>query len=187
MLTNTGRIDRVPVTTSTGGALAIVLVVRDADLHPQRLGLYLLTARARARHRRHADADACRCGGCSSAAVSARRPRLAARLGRLRRRGRRHRRLRRDAAVAADGGRNAGAAVIATDAVHLDRHRHRPSSSVFGLAGAVTAQVFAFALLIGIVAFPGRVSRHAPSSSGCRCICIPRSSTRWCWPAAWSW
>ena len=47
-----------------------------------------------------------------------------------------------------------GAAVVATDAaisivIGLVR------LAVFGLAGAVTAQVLAFALLIGLVAFPG--------------------------------
>jgi uncharacterized membrane protein YfcA len=47
-----------------------------------------------------------------------------------------------------------GAAVIATDAV-ISLATSVIKISVFGLAGAVSAQVLAFALLIGIVALPG--------------------------------
>jgi uncharacterized membrane protein YfcA len=47
-----------------------------------------------------------------------------------------------------------GAAVIATDAV-ISLATSVIKISVFGLAGAVTPQVLAFALLIGIVALPG--------------------------------
>ena len=47
-----------------------------------------------------------------------------------------------------------GAAVIATDAV-ISLATSIIKISVFGLAGAVTAQVLAFALLIGAVALPG--------------------------------
>jgi uncharacterized membrane protein YfcA len=47
-----------------------------------------------------------------------------------------------------------GAAVIATDAV-ISLATSLIKISVFGLAGVVTAQVLAFALLIGIVALPG--------------------------------
>jgi uncharacterized membrane protein YfcA len=47
-----------------------------------------------------------------------------------------------------------GAAVIATDAV-ISMATGVIKISVFGLAGAVTAQVLAFAFLIGVVALPG--------------------------------
>jgi uncharacterized membrane protein YfcA len=47
-----------------------------------------------------------------------------------------------------------GAAVIATDAV-ISLTTGVIKISVFGLAGVVTAQVLAFALLIGLVALPG--------------------------------
>jgi uncharacterized membrane protein YfcA len=47
-----------------------------------------------------------------------------------------------------------GAAVIATDAV-ISMATSVIKISVFGLAGAVTAQVLAFAVLIGVVALPG--------------------------------
>jgi uncharacterized membrane protein YfcA len=47
-----------------------------------------------------------------------------------------------------------GATVIATDAV-ISMATGVIKISVFGLAGAVTAQVLAFALLIGVVALPG--------------------------------
>jgi uncharacterized membrane protein YfcA len=47
-----------------------------------------------------------------------------------------------------------GAAVIATDAV-ISMATGVIKISVFGLVGAVTAQVLAFALLIGVVALPG--------------------------------
>jgi uncharacterized membrane protein YfcA len=47
-----------------------------------------------------------------------------------------------------------GAAVIATDAV-ISMATSVIKISVFGLAGVVTAQVLAFALLIGMVALPG--------------------------------
>jgi uncharacterized membrane protein YfcA len=47
-----------------------------------------------------------------------------------------------------------GAAVIATDAV-ISMATGVIKISVYGLAGVVTAQVLAFALLIGIVALPG--------------------------------
>ncbi|HEU0084843.1 MAG TPA: sulfite exporter TauE/SafE family protein [Bradyrhizobium sp.] len=47
-----------------------------------------------------------------------------------------------------------GAAVIATDAV-ISLFTSVIKISVFGLAGVVTAQVLAFALLIGLVALPG--------------------------------
>jgi uncharacterized membrane protein YfcA len=47
-----------------------------------------------------------------------------------------------------------GAAVIATDAV-ISLTTSMIKISVFGLAGVVTAQVLAFALLIGLVALPG--------------------------------
>ena len=47
-----------------------------------------------------------------------------------------------------------GAAVIATDAM-LSIAIGISRLLVFGLAGAVTAKVIAFALLIGVVAFPG--------------------------------
>src|SRR4029079_10438149 len=47
-----------------------------------------------------------------------------------------------------------GAAVIATDAV-ISLVTSVIKISVFGLAGVVTAQVLAFALLIGVVALPG--------------------------------
>jgi uncharacterized membrane protein YfcA len=47
-----------------------------------------------------------------------------------------------------------GAAVIATDAV-VSLATSVIKISVFGLAGVVTPQVFAFALLIGVVALPG--------------------------------
>jgi uncharacterized membrane protein YfcA len=47
-----------------------------------------------------------------------------------------------------------GAAVIATDAV-ISVATSVIKISVFGLAGVVTAQVLAFALLIGIIAIPG--------------------------------
>jgi uncharacterized membrane protein YfcA len=47
-----------------------------------------------------------------------------------------------------------GAAVIATDAV-ISLATSVIKISVFGLAGVVTAQVLAFALLIGLVALPG--------------------------------
>ena len=47
-----------------------------------------------------------------------------------------------------------GAAVIATDAV-ISLATSAIKISVFGLAGVVTAQVLAFALLIGVVAIPG--------------------------------
>src|ERR1700682_3645292 len=47
-----------------------------------------------------------------------------------------------------------GAAVIATDAV-ISVTTSIIKISVFGLAGVVTAQVLAFALLIGVIAIPG--------------------------------
>jgi len=47
-----------------------------------------------------------------------------------------------------------GAAVIATDAV-ISVATSIIKISVFGLAGVVTAQVLAFALLIGAIAIPG--------------------------------
>ena len=47
-----------------------------------------------------------------------------------------------------------GAAVIATDAV-ISVATSIIKISVFGLAGVVTAQVLAFALLIGVIALPG--------------------------------
>jgi len=47
-----------------------------------------------------------------------------------------------------------GAAVIATDAV-VSLATSVIKISVFGMAGVVSAQVIAFALLIGLVAFPG--------------------------------
>jgi uncharacterized membrane protein YfcA len=47
-----------------------------------------------------------------------------------------------------------GAAVIATDAV-ISLATSAIKISVFGLAGAVTAQVLAFAVLIGAIALPG--------------------------------
>jgi len=47
-----------------------------------------------------------------------------------------------------------GAAVIATDAV-ISLTTSLIKISVFGLAGVVTAQVLAFALLIGAIAIPG--------------------------------
>jgi len=47
-----------------------------------------------------------------------------------------------------------GAAVIATDAV-ISLATSLIKISVFGLAGVVTAQVLAFAILIGAVALPG--------------------------------
>jgi hypothetical protein len=47
-----------------------------------------------------------------------------------------------------------GAAVIATDAV-ISLITSLIKISVFGLAGVVTAQVLAFALLIGVIALPG--------------------------------
>ena len=47
-----------------------------------------------------------------------------------------------------------GAAVIATDAV-ISLATSVIKLSVFGMAGAVNAQVIAFALLIGVVALPG--------------------------------
>ena len=47
-----------------------------------------------------------------------------------------------------------GAAVIATDAV-ISLATSIIKISVFGLAGVVTAQVLAFALLIGAIAIPG--------------------------------
>ena len=47
-----------------------------------------------------------------------------------------------------------GAAVIATDAV-ISIVTSLIKISVFGLAGVVTAQVLAFALLIGVIAIPG--------------------------------
>ena len=47
-----------------------------------------------------------------------------------------------------------GAAVIATDAV-ISLATSVVKISVFGLAGVVTAQVLAFALLIGVIAIPG--------------------------------
>ncbi len=47
-----------------------------------------------------------------------------------------------------------GAAVIATDAV-ISLATSAVKISVFGLAGVITAQVLAFALLIGAVAIPG--------------------------------
>jgi uncharacterized membrane protein YfcA len=47
-----------------------------------------------------------------------------------------------------------GAAVIATDAV-ISVATGLIKISVFGLAGVVTAQVLAFALLIGVIAIPG--------------------------------
>ena len=47
-----------------------------------------------------------------------------------------------------------GAAVIATDAV-ISVATSIIKISVFGLAGVVTAQVLAFALLIGAIALPG--------------------------------
>jgi uncharacterized membrane protein YfcA len=47
-----------------------------------------------------------------------------------------------------------GAAVIATDAA-ISVVTSVIKISVFGLAGVVTAQVLAFALLIGVIAIPG--------------------------------
>jgi uncharacterized membrane protein YfcA len=47
-----------------------------------------------------------------------------------------------------------GAAVIATDAV-ISVATGLIKISVFGIAGVVTAQVLAFALLIGAIAIPG--------------------------------
>jgi uncharacterized membrane protein YfcA len=47
-----------------------------------------------------------------------------------------------------------GAAVIATDAV-ISVVTSAIKISVFGFAGVVTAQVIAFALLIGAISFPG--------------------------------
>jgi hypothetical protein len=47
-----------------------------------------------------------------------------------------------------------GAAVIATDAI-ISVVTSIIKISVFGLAGVVTAQVLAFALLIGMIALPG--------------------------------
>ena len=47
-----------------------------------------------------------------------------------------------------------GAAVIATDAV-ISVATSIIKISVFGLAGVVTAQVLAFAVLIGVIALPG--------------------------------
>ena len=68
-----------------------------------------------------------------------------------------------------------GAAVIATDAV-ISVVTSVIKISVFGLAGVVTAQVLAFALLIGCIGVPGAFLAE-PSSSGCRCTSTPRSST----------
>ena len=68
-----------------------------------------------------------------------------------------------------------GAAVIATDAV-ISVATCIIKISVFGLAGVITAQVLAFALLIGAISIPGAFLAE-PSSSGCRCIFTPRSST----------
>jgi hypothetical protein len=53
-----------------------------------------------------------------------------------------------------------GAAVIATDAV-ISVATSIIKISVFGLAGVVSAQVLAFALLIGAVAIPGGVFRQS--------------------------
>jgi hypothetical protein len=47
-----------------------------------------------------------------------------------------------------------GAAVIATDAM-ISLGTGLIKIAIFGLAGAVTAQVLAFALLIGVIAIPG--------------------------------
>jgi hypothetical protein len=68
-----------------------------------------------------------------------------------------------------------GAAVIATDAV-ISVATSAIKISVFGLADVITAQVLAFAFLIGAISLPGAFSRE-PSSSACRCISIPPSST----------
>ena len=75
-----------------------------------------------------------------------------------------------------------GAAVIATDAV-ISVVTSLIKISVFGLAGVVTAQVLAFALLIGAIALPG-TSSPRPLSSACRCISTPRSSMSRSSPAA---
>lgn len=53
-----------------------------------------------------------------------------------------------------------GAAVIATDAV-ISFSTAIIKISVFGLAGVVTAQVFALALLIGVIALPGAFMARA--------------------------
>ena len=72
-----------------------------------------------------------------------------------------------------------GAGVIATDAA-ISIVIGVVKISVFGLAGVMTVQVVAFALLIGIMALPGAFLAQGALSSACRCMCTPRSSTRWC-------
>ena len=52
-----------------------------------------------------------------------------------------------------------GAAVVATDAVDLDRDRDRAADRCSAFAGVVTAQVLAFALLIGLRRLARRIPR----------------------------
>jgi hypothetical protein len=69
-----------------------------------------------------------------------------------------------------------GAGVIATDAA-ISIVIGIVKISVFGIAGVITTQVIAFALLTGLVALPGAFLAKA-----CRCMCTRRSSTQWsCW------
>ena len=90
---------------------------------------------------------------------------------------RRHGRRRHHPALAADGRRLEGAAVVATDAV-ISIGIGLTKFATFGLAGAVDAKVIAIALLIGCVAFPGAFWPRRWSGV-CRCICMPPSSMRW--------
>ena len=75
--------------------------------------------------------------------------------GGLRRGGRRHRRGRRHPAVALDGRgpRRPGGDRDRRRA--LDLHRRIAARRCSALAGAITGKTIAFALLIGVVAFPG--------------------------------
>ncbi len=67
-----------------------------------------------------------------------------------------------------------GAAVIATDAV-ISVATSIIKISVFGLAGVVTAQVLAFALLIGAVALPDRRRRGHDFSGGAAAVVTCRA------------
>ena len=135
---------------------AIVLVSVGADLRARRLGLYAaFQRRRRAGDRRHADPE--------RAAAAAAAP--------SRRQGRRYAGLAFGSlgygvVVGGTAGSGVillsllmaagveGAGVIATDAA-ISIVIGIVKISVFGLAGVITAQVIAFALLIGVVALPG--------------------------------
>ena len=136
----------------------IVIAAAAADHRARCLRLHAADQRrGGAGDRQHADRRACRCAGCSGAAMSgsAIRGLAAGAVG-------------YGVVVGGTSGSGVillsllmaagleGAAVIATDAV-ISVATSIVKISVFGLAGVVTAQVLAFAVLIGAIAMPGRV------------------------------